>query len=461
MREDVRMRVTPYGAVGTVTGSMHLVEAGGVRVLLDCGLFQGRRAESAEVNRRFPFPPSSVDAVLLSHAHLDHCGNLPTLVAQGFAGPVYCTPATGDLAALVLRDSARVQHQDTVFVNKLRQRRGEPPVAPLYTDTEAEEAIRRLTGVPYGRPFSVGAARITFLDAGHILGSAITVVEAGGRTLGFSGDLGRPGAPILRDPEIPPPLDLLLLETTYGDRGHEPAAAGVQRLASIVTDTARRGGKVLIPALAVGRTQDVTYTLRQLRAAGRMPAVPTYVDSPMAVDATEIYRAHAECFDEETRGQLHQPDPFGFKELHYLRAVEESRLLNEMAEPFIVIATSGMCESGRILHHLRHHVGDPRSALLIVSFQAAHTLGRRLADGVSPVSIFGEPHEVRLQVSVLDAFSAHADREDLLRWARRVPRLGQVLCVHGEDLPSLAFAQRLGASGIAARLPVRGEPVQV
>ena len=455
------MRLTPWGAVRTVTGSMHLVETGGVRLLLDCGLFQGRRAEFYEINSRFPFSPASIDAVVLSHAHLDHCGNLPTLVRQGFDGPIYCTPATGDVAAVVLRDSAKVQHQDVTFVNKIRRSRGEPPMAPLYTHEEAERAIHHLTSVRYGRAFSVGAAQVTFLDAGHILGSAITVIEAEDRTLGFSGDLGRPGAPILRDAEIPPALDLLLMETTYGDRLHEAQAAGAQHLAAAVTETIGRGGKVLIPALAVGRTQDLTYTLRELGAAGRVPAVPTYVDSPMAIDVTEIYRVHEECFDEETRARLEQHDPFGFKGLHYVRAADESQQLNAKHDPFIVIATSGMCESGRILHHLRHHIGDPQSLLLIVSFQAAHTLGRRLADGVSPVNIFGEPHEVRLQVVVLDAFSAHADRDELLGWVHRVPRVGQVICVHGEERQSLAFARHLTAREITARVPVRGEPITV
>lgn len=451
------MHVTPYGAVRTVTGSMHLVETGGLRLLLDCGLFQGRRAEAHAVNSRFPFPPSSIDAVVLSHAHLDHCGNLPTLVKQGFDGPIYCTPATRDLTALVLRDSAKVQHQDTAFVNKIRRRAGEPPVAPLYTPAEAEAAIGQLLSAPYRRVFSIGPARVTFLDAGHILGSAITVLEAEGRRLGFSGDLGRPGGPILRDAESPPPLDLLLMETTYGDRTHDPIPAGADRLAAVIADTVRRGGKVLIPAFALGRTQDITYTLHRLQMAGRLPGVPTYVDSPMATEATEIYRVHTECFDEETRQMLETHDPFGFKGLRYVRAAEESQRLNDLEEPFIVIATSGMCESGRILHHLRHHIGDPRSQLLIVSFQAAHTLGRRLADGVSPVNIFGEPHDVRLQVGVLHAFSAHADRDELLAWVDRLSPPGQIVCVHGEEHHALAFAERLTARHLTARVPQRGE----
>jgi len=455
------VRVTPYGAVRTVTGSMHLVEAGGVRILLDCGLFQGRRSEFFEVNGRFPFPALSIDAVVLSHAHLDHCGNLPTLVRQGFAGPVYCTPATRDLTELVLLDSAKVQRQDARVVNKIRRRQGLPPVSALYSASEARRAVRRLRPVPYGKVFTIGDATLRFYDAGHILGSAITVIESAGRTLGFTGDLGRPDAPILRDPEIPPGLDLLLCETTYGDRRHEPFAEGNQRLADVVRQTAARDGKVLIPAFALGRTQDIAYTLNGLRTGGGIPPLPTYVDSPMAVDATEIFRRHPDCFDEETRRQLRGHDPFGFGQLRYARLGAESQALHKLAEPFIVIATSGMCESGRILDHLRQRIGDSRSALLIVSFQAANTLGRRLADGISPVRIFGESYDVRLAVHVLESFSAHADREELLAWLQRIARVGQVICVHGEEGQSLAFARLLAERGYSARVPTPAEPISV
>lgn len=456
------MRVTPWGAVRTVTGSMHLVEAAGLQLLLDCGLFQGRRAESYERNRGFPFPAPGIDAVLLSHAHLDHCGNLPTLVRAGFEGPIYCTPATADLAALVLRDSAKVQQQDARYANKIRARTGQSPVVPLYDDDDAERAIRRFTPVPYGRPLPLGRAHLTYLDAGHILGSAVTVLEAEGRTIVFSGDLGRPGAPIVRDSQIPPAADLLLIETTYGDRRHEPRAAAEEHLAAAVRDAVGRGGKVLVPALAVGRTQDVAYILRELMGSKRIPAVPVFIDSPMANDVTDIYRAHPDNFDGAMRDRLRRnPDPFGFKGLHYVREVEDSQALNQLHDPFVVIATSGMVESGRILHHLHQHIGDPQSLLLIVSFQAANTLGRRLADGDSPVNIFGEPYEVRLEIVVLDAFSAHADRDELLRWVARIPRVGQVICVHGEEQQSMAFAQHLREAGKAARIPSRGEPITV
>jgi metallo-beta-lactamase family protein len=467
------MRITFLGAVRTVTGSMHLVEtglndivvgrgsAGGSRFLLDCGLFQGHREEAARINGTLPFDASSLEAAVLSHAHLDHCGNLPTLLRSGFRGPIYCTPATRDLAALVLHDSAKVQHQDVRHVNKIRARTGLPPVTPLYTANEVDRTIGRFRTVPYHEPFRLGPARVTFYDAGHILGSAVTTVEAEGRTLGFTGDLGRPGEAILRDPETPPALDVLVMESTYGDRAHKPLDGADERLGVIVRETAARGGAVLIPSFAIGRTQDITYALHRLRNAGSIPSIPTIVDSPMAVNATEIFRRHPECFDDETRTMLAHEDPFGFKGLRYVREVEDSKALNGLTDPFIVIATSGMCESGRILYHLAHRIGDARCSLVIVSFQAEHTLGRSLAGGAATVRIFGEPHDVRLQVHQLAEFSAHADGDELAAWVARVPRVGRIYCVHGEEAGSLALAASLRARGYAADVPVRGQQVEV
>ncbi len=456
------MRCSFYGAVRTVTGSMHLVEAGGTRILLDCGLFQGPRTQADEINRRLPFPPSSIDAAVLSHAHLDHSGNLPTLARDGFRGPIYCTGATRDLAGLVLHDSAKVQHQNAHTVNKIRQGQGQPPVEPLYTATDVDRVIGRLTAVAYGSPVQVGGARITLRNAGHILGAAITVVEADGRTLGFTGDLGRPSALLLRPPETPPALDALITESTYGDRTHEPYASAVPRLGQVVRETVARGGVVMIPAFAVDRTQDLTYELHRMTEAGQVPTVPTFVDSPMAVDATKIYRKHPESLNDSIRAELERhEDPFGSRAIHYIQSIEESKALNAMTDPFIVIATSGMCESGRILYHLARHVGDTRSTLLIVSFQAAYTLGRRLADGVSPVRILGESYDVRLGVSVLPAFSGHADGAELLAWIQKIPRVGRVYCVHGEEAQSLALARRLTAAGYAAGVPTPGQTVEM
>ncbi len=455
------MQVTFFGAAQTVTGSMHLVDVAGTRLLLDCGLYQGHRAEFYAVNGNIPFPPKSIEAVVLSHAHLDHCGNLPTLVRSGFAGSIYCTPATRDLAALVLRDSAKVQHQDTAFVNKQRQRQGQPPVNLLYTADDAERAIKQFVAVPYGRTFSIGKTAVTFSDAGHILGSACIRLEAEGRALGFTGDLGRQGAPILRAPEPILHVDALIMESTYGDRVHDPWEQGERKLAALVSETVARGGKVLIPAFAIGRTQDLAYALHRQREANQIPSVATFVDSPMAVDATEIFRLHPECFNDEIRAHLDLRDPFGFKGLRYLRSVEDSKSLNAITDPFIVVATSGMCEGGRILYHLRNYVGDQRSALLTVGFQAENTLGRRLVEGVTPVSILGELHDVHLRVFELSSFSAHADRVELLAWVQRVPKVGRIFLVHGEEAQATALAGQLTAKGFGAEVATRGKQVTV
>src|SRR2546428_9516453 len=319
------MRVTFFGAVGTVTGSMHLVETADRALLLDRGLFQGRPPDARRGNRQFPFPPSSIDAVLLSHAHLDHCGNLPTLVRQGFRGKILCTPATRDLAALIIRDSAEIQHQDANFANKARARQGQPPLQPLYTIDDAEQAIRRLRPVPYHQTFQVGPVTGAFYDAGHILRPAITVLTVEGRTVDFSGDLGRTAAPIIRDPEFPPAADLLIMEATYGDRRHEPFERGERKLADVVRGTVRRGGTILIPAFAVGRTQDITYTLHRLQDGGEIPPVPTFFDNPKATGAPALFRKHPEAFDAEMRARLRRGDPFAGRDIRYVRSVEESK----------------------------------------------------------------------------------------------------------------------------------------
>ncbi|MGQ0550950.1 MAG: MBL fold metallo-hydrolase [Armatimonadota bacterium] len=455
------IRVTFHGGVRSVTGSLHQIEAGGTRVYLDCGLFQGPRAEANERNRRFPSDPKDLDAVILSHAHLDHCGNLPTLAAQGFRGRIYCTPATRDLTALVLRDSAKVQEQDIRFVNKIRRRQGLPEVEVLYDARAAERAIAQIVSIPYEQKFTVGGITAMFYDAGHILGSVITVLEAEDRHLAFTGDLGRPSTPIVRDPQTVPAVDCMLIESTYGDRTHPPLSEAETQLAAVVSETIQRGGKVLIPSFAMGRTQEVVYALHRQQEAGRGPDIPTYVDSPMATDATEIFRVHADCFDDELRSHLEQHDPFGFKDLHYVRTPEESRALNDKPGSFIVIATSGMVEAGRILHHLRSHIGDPRSTLLFVGYQAEGTLGRRLLDGAKEVRIYGEPHRVSLQVRRIEAFSAHADRNELLGWVQRTGRIGRAFCVHGEPGPATALAQALSANGTPASVPSAGQTVDV
>ncbi|MGQ0571537.1 MAG: MBL fold metallo-hydrolase [Armatimonadota bacterium] len=455
------MRVTFHGAVRTVTGSLHVVEAGGTRVYLECGLYQGRRTDALEWNRRLPTPARDVDAVILSHAHLDHCGNLPTLVTQGFRGPIYCTPATRDLTALVLRDSAKVQLQDRAVVNRVRARQGVPPAEPLYDLRAAERTIARLKTVPYERPFRVGSITATFSDAGHILGSATVLVEAEGRRLGFTGDLGRPDSPIIKDPNVLPQADVLLLESTYGDRDHESIGEATKRLAAVVARTIGQGGRVLIPAFAVGRAQEIVYVLSQQFEAGLLPRVPVYVDSPMAVDATAIFRRHPECFDGETRAKLRQRDPFGFKGLRYVRSAAESRALVNRDEPCVVIATSGMVEGGRILSHLQRFIGDPRSTIMFVGYQAEETLGRRLVDKALEVRLFGEPYRVAIGIERAEAFSAHADRTELLAWAQRVPRVGKAFCVHGDEGPATALAGALSSHGIPTSVPTVGQSEQV
>ena len=448
------MEITFWGAARAVTGSQHLIQINGKQVLLDCGLFQGHRAEAFERNRNLPFDPKGVDAVILSHAHIDHCGNLPSLVNAGFRGQIHCTMATADLVSIMLRDSAHINAKDVEYVNKKHRRKGLPLVEPLYSIEEAENALRYLVAHKYDRWFPVTrGVRAVLRDAGHILGSAITVLEAndhGQRVrLGYTGDLGRKDLPILRDPALVQDLDYLVTESTYGNRLHEDITQVEDQLAESVMETYSRRGKLIIPAFAVERTQEVVYTLHRLRKAGRIPSLPVYVDSPLAIDATEIFRLHPECFDEETNEfLLREEDPFGFRGLRYLRNVEESKLLNEMDGPMIIISASGMCEAGRILHHLKNNVEDPRNTVLIVSYQAEHTLGRRIAEQRETVRIFGDEYRLRAQVRVIDAFSAHADRDELLGWIGKArTNLKTVFVVHGEEEESLALAKGISELG--------------
>jgi metallo-beta-lactamase family protein len=450
------MRISFHGAAGTVTGSQHLLTIGNHRVLLDCGLFQGRRAESFARNRNLPFDARAVDAVVLSHAHIDHSGNLPGLVAAGFRGPIHATHATRDLCSAMLPDSGSIQESDAEFVNRRRLERGEPPVEPLYTLREALAALRAFEGHAYERPFEVvPGVTVTYYDAGHILGSAITLLEIadGARRLRlcFTGDLGRTRLPILRDPQQVRDVDVLITESTYGDREHEPPAQAEAGLAQAVRDVVASGGKIIIPAFAVGRAQEIVYSLHQLTDSGQIPRVPIYVDSPLATNVSETFRRHPECYDDETAAFIAadtHPSPFGFDELVYVRSVGDSKALNTRPGPFVVISASGMAEAGRVLHHLRNGVGDERNFVLIVSWAAPSTLARRLADGEKVVRIFGEEHRVRAQVRVLHGYSAHADRSDLLDYAAGVgDRLRHTFIVHGEPGPAAALAEGLRGRG--------------
>lgn len=450
------MRLTFYGAARTVTGSMHLLEANGHRLLLECGLFQGRRADTYARNLSFPFEPRSIDAVVLSHAHIDHSGNLPNLVKRGFTGPIYATPATVHLTDIMLRDSGRIQEADVRFLNRKRERRGEPPVDPLYTAEDAERAAALLRAVPYEEAFEpMAGVTVRLIEAGHILGSAAVALELreAGRSvrLWFSGDIGRRGLPILRDPVLPRDADLLLMECTYGDKPHRDPNLAFVELRDVVRRTVERGGKVIIPAFAVGRTQELIYGLNTLISAGELPRLPVFVDSPLAVDATQVFLEHPECFDRETHEFMrqHRHPALAFEGLTYVRSVEESKALNERSEPMIIISASGMAETGRILHHLRHNIENPRNTILIVSWQAPDTLGRRLAERAPRVRIFGEEFVRRAEVATIGGLSAHAGQDFLSEYALALRgRARVVYLVHGEEGPAMALRQVLVERGL-------------
>lgn len=461
------MRIQFLGGVETVTGSQHMLEAGGHRVLRDCGLFQGRRDEARAVNTQLRVPPATLDAVVLSHAHIDHCGNLPSLVRAGYAGPIHATTATVEVTGVMLRDAARIQEQDAAYLNQKTNRKGLPSVAPLYTMVDAEAALRLFQGHRYGDTVEVAPGiRVLFQDAGHILGSALNVFELteNGRTqrVGFALDLGRKGLPIIRDPEIMQDLDLLVMESTYGNRLHDNVRSAEGELGAAINRTLARGGKVLIPSFALERAQEILFHLANLIAAGHVRKVPVYVDSPMAVELTRIFARHRSYFDAETQallerfGALIRPDW-----VHFASSVEESKKITASDEPCVVIAPNGMCEHGRILHHLKHGIENPANTILIVGYQAENTLGRRLVDGVSRVKIFGDEFERRAEVLTLNAFSAHADRDELLAYARQVqPR--NIALVHGEPLGRSALAASLRAAlSVPVLEPVTGTSVEL
>ena len=465
------MRLTFHGAAQTVTGSRHLLTLNGHQLLLDCGLFQGRRKETYANNLEFGFEPAAIDAVVLSHAHIDHCGNLPNLVRQDFAGPIHTTPATAHIAKLLLHDSARIQESDAAYVNKKRLRRGEPPAVPLYSSADAAAAVERFSGHAYHQSFEpVPGARVSLVDAGHILGSAGVVLdlEEKGRKLRlmFSGDIGRPGMPLVRDPALPQDVDVLLMECTYGGRDHGSTEQAYADCLDLFRRVADRGGKVVIPAFAVGRTQAIVYFLHQMIERGELPRLPIFVDSPLATNVTEVFRTFPHDFDDETRAFL-QGDPhgtaFGFDLLHYTRDVEESKAINAMRGPLIVIAGSGMAESGRVLHHLKNTVQDARNAVLLTSWMAPHTLGRRLLERQPAVRIYGESYDLRAEVVAISGLSAHAGRDFLLAYAGAVRgRARRVVLVHGEAKPAAALQSGLHDLGFDdVRYPARGDELHL
>jgi metallo-beta-lactamase family protein len=435
------MKITFHGAAETTTGSQHLLEVNGRRILLDCGLYQGRRGDAFERNRNFPFKPASVDVVVLSHAHIDHSGNLPNLTKQGFEGNIFATDATRDLCAIMLADSAHIQESDVKWLNRRREPKGLPPLEASYNKMDAERCIRQFVTIGYRRPMLIAdGVTLTFIDAGHILGAAQVILDIDDRETGkksrllFSGDVGRPKSDLLNPPESCGEVDYVIMESTYGGRHHEMEMASDDHLCRIINETVANKGKVLIPSFAVERTQQLLYSLNKLRESNCLPALPIFVDSPLAVSATEIFRLHPECFNEEVYTFLHERrSPFGFEGLRLIREASESRALNDLREPAVIIAASGMCESGRILHHLRNHIEDSSTTVLFVGYCAENTLGWKLRNGARKVSILGDEFQVRARIEILDSFSGHADHDELLAWFGRVggPK-SEVFLVHGE-----------------------------
>lgn len=462
------MKLTFCGAAGTTTGSQHLLEVNGQRILLDCGLYQGRRGDAWKINHTFPFDPASLDAVVLSHAHIDHSGNLPNLTRQGYRKNIYCTFATRDLCQIMLADSAHIQQNDIDWLNKHRTRRKEALLQPLYTAPDAEKCLRQFVTFDYHRPMLIAkGVELTFIDAGHLLGAAqvvLDITEDGRkRRFLFSGDVGRGNDVLLRDPESAEDVDFVLMESTYGGREHELATDAHEKIAEILRAALQSRGKVIIPAFAVERTQQLIYVLNHLLEKGEIPRVPIFVDSPLAVDATEIFRLHPECFNDRVYDFLFQKrNPFFFEGLTLIRSEQQSRALNQLDEPAIFIAASGMCEAGRVLHHLKNNISNPATTVLFVGYCAEHTLGWKLREGWKEVNIFGEPHRVRARIETLDSFSGHADHSELLSYYGRITgRKQQVWLVHGEPEHSAALKTALRETFRApAEVAVLGKSVE-
>ena len=465
------MKITFHGADRTVTGSRHLLQVNGATLLLECGLFQGRRADTYTLNQNLGFNPTQVDAAILSHAHIDHSGNLPNLVKSGFRGPIYTTPASAHLGNLMLIDSGHIQELDVAYVNKKRMKRGEAPVRPLYTMEDAAHVAQYFQPVDYDQRFEPIPGVVAHLvEAGHILGSAAVVldIEEKGRRLRlwFSGDIGRRNLPLLRDPTLPNHPDYMIMECTYGDKLHREPQEAYDELRQVVIRTVRRGGKVIIPAFAVGRTQELVYNFHKMIDAGDLPRIPIIVDSPLATNASDIFRAHPECFDEETRQFIREDKHqavFGFDLVTYTRSVEESKALNDRRDPMVIISASGMAENGRILHHLANNIGDPKNTVLIVSWQAPYTLGRRLAERQEQVSIFGDVLERRAEVATIGGLSAHAGQTLLVEYALRAKdTVRDVFLVHGEQDAASALIQKLAEAGMQqVRYPEQGLSVEI
>ena len=466
------MHLEFYGAAEEVTGSLHRVHINNMDVLLDCGLFQGHRAEANRLNRETPRWASEAACLVLSHAHIDHSGNIPSLVKRGFTGNIYCTPATRDLCSVMLRDSAMIQQQDAKHLNKRNKRDGiDEVVEPLYTVEDAEKAISQMITVPLHRPMPIAqGVTLTFHNSGHVLGSALVQLDleekGKKRRLLFTGDLGREELPLLRSPDVVSGVDYLLTESTYGDRLHPPFLNTDEQLATIINDTLKRKGRILIPTFALERAQEVLFSLERLHEKGVIPEVPVYIDSPLAISITEIYKLHPEGLADGVRERINnQNDPFSPPGLTYVSEVEDSKALTSSHDPCIVIAGAGMCEGGRILHHFREGLGSQRNSVVIVGFMAQHTLGRRLVERRKEVKVFGIVREVRAQIHVLNGLSAHADKDDLVKFADDTARAGNlksVILVHGEATAQESLAAALAERGLRNIVTARrGEKLEL
>lgn len=453
------MRLLFLGGVRTVTGSMHVLEVNGERILLECGLYQGRHHEAYEKNSTLPFPfeINSIDSVLLSHAHIDHSGNIPTLSKKGFTGNIYSTPATRDLCSVMLMDAAYIQSQDAEYINQRELYDPEMgPVHPIYDEEDVLQAMTQFVSIDYHRSFSIGSqVKASFCDAGHVLGSAIVLLDVQEKKknanvrIAFTGDLGRKNMPLMNNPEVPSGINYLIIESTYGDRTHDPIETMEGELTRIVNETYARRGKLIIPSFALERTQLLVFILNQLTREKKIPSLPIYVDSPLSISITDIFKLHPDALDDKTRKFIKKSgDPFGFKNLVYVTDTEASRALNFRTDPMIIIAGSGMCEGGRIVHHLRNNIENPSNTILIIGYQAQHTLGRRIVERRRKVRIFGVERELNARVEIINSFSAHADKNELIEFAERCGKdLRGIFVVHGEEEQSLALAEHLKGAG--------------
>ncbi len=440
------MDITFIGAARTVTGSLHLFEYNNQKFLLECGLYQGHREEAERINRTFPFKPKDIKAVILSHAHIDHSGNLPNLVKRGFRGPIYSTSATKDIASLLLLDSAKIQEYDLGYLNKKQKKKGLPLKEPLYTVADAEKTLKQFSTVEYKNTFEpVNGVKVTFYDAGHILGSSVILLESEDKRILFSGDLGRKDMPIIKDPTVLHDIDCLILESTYGGRAHKSFEGMTEEFRDIIEKGKRKGSKILIPAFAVERTQLLVTILKNLYDEGTLKDVPVYVDSPLATNVTDVFRRHPECFDKETYKIFTDSDPFNFAGLNYVKNTEESKSLNARQGPMIIMSASGMCEGGRITHHLIHSIENGDNIIIMSGFQARGTLGRKILEKAKKVWIFNDKYEVRAKIYFMGGLSAHADSNDLVDYVKKTNngRLKKVYLIHGDIEEAIALQGKI------------------